>query len=90
MVFGTDWEHFTLSAQLGPVCESRAAASEGGGPLNKTQSRIHDYKNANKNLNINVPLLSTQEIAWQCTGPQVSVMINIHFLPHPITEHCAY
>lgn len=35
--FVTDWEHFTRSAQLGPGCESRAAASVGGGPLkNKT------------------------------------------------------
>lgn len=28
-------EHFTLSAQLGPACESRAVARVGGGPLMK-------------------------------------------------------
>lgn len=28
--------HFTLSAQLGPVWDSRAAASVDGGPLTKT------------------------------------------------------
>lgn len=35
----TDWLHFTRSAQLGPVWESRAAASAGGGPLNEMNTQ---------------------------------------------------
>lgn len=42
---GIDWVHFTRSAQLGPVWESRAAASVAGGPLNRTHTLItHESK----------------------------------------------
>lgn len=46
LALGTDWVHFTRSAQLGPVWESRAAASVGGGPLNKTNT--HHCMRTNK------------------------------------------
>jgi len=52
---GTDWVHFTRSAQLGPVWQSRAAASVGRGPLNKKHTH-HAWEQTNMNLTIRISL----------------------------------
>lgn len=76
---GTDWVHFTLSAQLGPVWDSRAAASVAGGPLNKMHTHImHEnkqmrtctvkpYVSAGKILNFIMPLHLISEQPLQCS-----------------------
>lgn len=116
---GMDWVHFTRSAQLGPVWESRAAAIVGGGPLNETIS--HHCMRTNKCAHVQwslyrrqdfqcyastsslwaapkvLPVLQQSEDSAYLTAQHSSlwdsmglIMINIHFLQHPITAQCTY
>lgn len=67
--FATDWLHFTRSAQLGPVWESRAALSTGGGPLRKINTQREDKQCvAGGIFNVFTPFhLISEQLLQPCT-----------------------